>query len=127
MVLDLRKPGYGNGANAPSRADNQWKRPAMGGKDADVEARVHVEVPPVGSELAADVVRGVAVPFRHCGFTEQPRVVVGRRARQRCVEETLTVAPNRYRNREVLRERRGSQPRSELPGDIVVEVGEDQP
>src|SRR5580700_9146159 len=69
----------------------------------------------------------MTVAFGNSCLAQQPSVVVGRGARQRSVEHALAVAPYRDGNRKVVVQGRCSEARPELPCDVVIEPGKDQP
>lgn len=77
VILDLRKPGHCDSADAASGTEHDRECAAVRGEPADVKARVGVEVPAIGAELATHVVRRVPVPLDDRGLAQQPSIVVG--------------------------------------------------
>ena len=86
MVLQFRKAGDRDRADAAASAYEDWEGTTVCREQGQVEPRVVVEGSTVDPELLADTKRRAAVAVDDGAFAREPSVVVGRGAGKSRVE-----------------------------------------
>src|SRR5271165_28217 len=126
MVVSLGQAGYGDRADNAHVLDADRKGTAVRREPLWVDAQCFVQWGPARREPPAHKVGGCGEPVDNVDLALDPRVVLGRGARQSDVEQLLAVAPNIDRNRQYPLGRRRHHRAAEPPCVRVVEPGEYQ-
>ncbi len=127
MVVGLGQAGYGDRADHAHVLDADRKGAAVRREQPRLDAQCLVQRPPARRQPPAHEVGGRGEPVDHVDLALDPRVVLGRGARQGDVEQLLAVAPDVDRDRQFPLGRGRYHRAAEPPCVRVVEPGEYQP